>query len=349
MQSALIFLTSHGELAEYVVYNVISPLGFISKFDNYKEKLKSLINVAMKQMGFRNLLKFETSKMAYQIPLRDILYITHDSVERKSIVITDYSEFHIGKTLSEIFEQLSPQFKYSHRACIVNMERVTKLDTKKKLITFDNGKTIDQWVTIPGNKSYVIYDAWENRLKKAEIKQKNGETKVHVSLVPLEMMILVEGTLPEETEEKESGSREQQLLTDFQVFRCEAEAYPAFEGKEKADLLHGMAELHPEFSGFYRYETKVQAENWKEAVLTIEDVYESAEVFVNGISAGMKTARPYRYELGNLSGEISIVIEVATTVERKARAIGADVNGMGLPGPLSPTGIVGTVEISFQK
>lgn len=134
----------------------------------------------------------------------------------------------------------------------------------------DNGKTIDQWVTIPGNKSYVIYDAWENRLKKAEIKQENGETKVHVSLVPLEMMILVEGTLPEETEEKESGSREQQLLTDFQVFRCEAEAYPAFEGKEKADLLHGMAEIHPEFSGFYRYETKVQAENWKEAVLTIE-------------------------------------------------------------------------------
>lgn len=204
-------------------------------------------------------------------------------------------------------------------------------------------------MTIPGNKSYVIYDAWENRLKKAEIKQENGETKVHVSLVQLEMMILVEGTLPEETEEKEGGSREQQLLTDFQVFRCEAEAYPAFEGKEKADLLHGMAELHPEFSGFYRYETKVQAENWKEAVLTIEDVYESAEVFVNGISAGMKTARPYRYELGNLSGEISIVIEVATTVERKARAIGADVNGMGLPGPLSPTGIVGTVEISFQK
>ena len=143
LQSALIFLTSHGELAEYVVYNVISPLGFISKFDHYEEKLKSLINIAMKQVGSRNLLKFETSKMAYQIPLRDILYITHDSVERKSIVITDYSEFHIGRTLSEIFDQLNSQFKYSHRACIVNMERVTKLDTKKKIITFDNGETID--------------------------------------------------------------------------------------------------------------------------------------------------------------------------------------------------------------
>ena len=212
----------------------------------------------------------------------------------------------------------------------------------------DNGKTVDQWVTIPGNKSYVLYDAWENRLKKAELKQENGVTKVHVFLVPLEMMILVEESLPEELEKEENSSRELQLLTNFQVSRCESEAYPVFMGEEKADLLHGMAELHPDFSGFYRYETKVQAEKWKEVVLNIEDVYESAEVFVNGISVGMKTARPYRYELGDLEGEISIAIEVATTMERRARAIGADVNGMGLPGPLSPTGIVGKVELSYS-
>ena len=74
---------------------------------------------------------------------------------------------------------------------------------------------------------------------------------------------------------------------------------------------------------------------------------QSAEVFVNGISVGMRTARPYCYELGELDGEVSIVIEVATTMERKARAIGADVNGMGLPGPLSPTGILGRVELSY--
>ena len=143
LQSAIIFLTSHSEMAEFVVYNVISPLGFISKFDNYEEKLKNLLNVAVKQFGSRNLLKFETPKMCYQIPLKDIMYITHDSVDRKSIVITDYTVFRINRSLSEIFEQLGPEFKYSHRACIVNMERVIKLDMKNKLIVFDNGKTLD--------------------------------------------------------------------------------------------------------------------------------------------------------------------------------------------------------------
>ncbi len=143
LHSAIIFLTSHGELAEYVVYNVISPLGFISKFDNYEEKLKRLINIAMQQLGTRSLLRFETAKMAYQIPLHDILYITHDSVDRKSIIVTEYTEFRVNKTLSEIFKQLSSQFKYSHRACIVNMERITKVDTKNKLLVFDNGQTLD--------------------------------------------------------------------------------------------------------------------------------------------------------------------------------------------------------------
>lgn len=33
---------------------------------------------------------------------------------------------------------------------------------------------------------------------------------------------------------------------------------------------------------------------------------------------------------------------------RTARAIGADVNGMGLSGPLPPTGIVGNVEATPQ-
>ena len=36
LQSAIIFLTSHSELAEYVVYNVIAPLGFVNKFNSDK-------------------------------------------------------------------------------------------------------------------------------------------------------------------------------------------------------------------------------------------------------------------------------------------------------------------------
>lgn len=142
-QAIIIFLSRYHQLAEMIITQDIMPLTFISKYRNYQERLKTVIDNALSILNIRKQLKIKEKGIHYQIPLRDILYITHDSVERKSIVITDYSEFHIGRTLSEIFDQLNSQFKYSHRACIVNMERVTKLDTKKKLITFDNGKTID--------------------------------------------------------------------------------------------------------------------------------------------------------------------------------------------------------------
>ena len=142
-QAIIIFLSRYHQLAEMIITQDIMPLTFISKYKNYQKRLKIVIDNALSILNVRKQLKIEEKGIHYQIPLRDILYITHDSVERKSIVITDYSEFHIGRTLSEIFERLSSQFKYSHRACIVNMERVTKLDTKKKMITFDNGTTID--------------------------------------------------------------------------------------------------------------------------------------------------------------------------------------------------------------
>lgn len=142
-QAIIIFLSRYHQLAEMIITQDIMPLTFISKYKNYQERLKTVIDNALSILNIRKQLKIKEKGIHYQIPLRDILYITHDSVERKSIVITDYSEFHIGRTLSEIFDQLNSQFKYSHRACIVNMERVTKLDTKKKIITFDNGETID--------------------------------------------------------------------------------------------------------------------------------------------------------------------------------------------------------------
>ena len=143
LQSAIIFLTSHSELAEYVVYNVVAPLGFINKFNNYEEKLIELLKIALKRLGTENFLKIAMAQMTYQIPIKDILYITHDSVERKCIIMTGYSDFKVNKSLTELFETLPNTFKYSHRACIVNMDRITKVEIHKMLIHFDEGTILN--------------------------------------------------------------------------------------------------------------------------------------------------------------------------------------------------------------
>lgn len=215
----------------------------------------------------------------------------------------------------------------------------------------DMTHSIRQWLTLPKKNSVVIYDAWENRIKAAKTCSEEEQTRIYVDLKPLEMLVLiceVPDLLPEVLESDKTSVEEKVYeLSDFKVSRCEAVHYPQFAEKEEADLCHGMAVKHQDFSGFYRYETKVEGYDWKQAQLVIEDVYEAAEVFVNGVSAGMRIAQPYQFVLTDLlkDGENEIVIEVATTLERKARAMGIGDGGMGALCPLAPTGIIGKVSI----
>ena len=222
------------------------------------------------------------------------------------------------------------------------------------LLNENPSETFEQWVTLPASVRLTVYDAWRNRLSPAKMERAGDAWKVYVRLAPLEMLVLADAgelTPKAEADAKPAADakRECMELTAFRVSRCQAKEYPAFYGEEDADLINGMEGLHPEFSGYYRYETTVRAENWQAACLTIGDAYESAEVFVNGASVGMVTAQPYFFELGDLDGDVSLAIEVATTLERKGASIGADVQGMGTGAPLSPTGIVGEVILSYRR
>lgn len=141
--SIIIFVTSHENMGYTILKNEFMFLSFISKFDNYESKLKIAINKAIKIIGERKILRFENNGILYTIPLNDIIYITRDSVERKSIIHTEYTEFKINKSLLELKRMLSSRFKHSHRSCIINLDRVLKINFSKKLIMFDNGITVD--------------------------------------------------------------------------------------------------------------------------------------------------------------------------------------------------------------
>ena len=118
-------------------------LSFICKFDDYEQKLSESIKKALKIVGQKLVLSITDSGVIYNIPIDDILYITRDSVDRKCIIKTDYTEFRVNRSLSEMLVEVGSKFKQSHRACIINMERFRKMDKRKKLITFDSGDTID--------------------------------------------------------------------------------------------------------------------------------------------------------------------------------------------------------------
>ena len=95
----------------------------------------------------------------------------------------------------------------------------------------------------------------------------------------------------------------------------------------------------PSFSGFVRYERELtlcerpdETGEPKETgapgkaaparipdVLEISDAFEGVELFVNGRSAGIQIAPPFRYQVSHLlhGGSNQIAIEVATSLERQ--------------------------------
>ena len=88
-------------------------------------------------------IRFEDQGAIYTLPVRDIIYILTDTLERKIIIKTEYAEFKVSKTLTELEEMLPSQFKHSHRACIVNTDRIRLIDKRNNEIIFDNDDKID--------------------------------------------------------------------------------------------------------------------------------------------------------------------------------------------------------------
>lgn len=142
VDSVITFLTSHEELGNVILKNDLMYLSFINKFDNFKDRLINSLNNSLDILNKKQVIKFSDRNILYTIRLNDILYVTTDSFERKTIIKTDYTLFKVNKTLSEIVEMLDNRFIQTHRACYINSDRKVMVDKNTRLITFDNNETI---------------------------------------------------------------------------------------------------------------------------------------------------------------------------------------------------------------
>ena len=142
IDSIIIFLTSHNELGSVLLQDELMFLTFICKFNDQEKRLESAINKAIQMVGVKQAIRFDDRGSIYTIPVNDILYVTRDSIDRKSIIVTDYTQYKINKSLNELMSLLDGRFKQTHRACITNMDRVRIIDKKTNTIVFDNDQNI---------------------------------------------------------------------------------------------------------------------------------------------------------------------------------------------------------------
>lgn len=143
LDSIIIFITAHEELASNIVRDQLMVLTFICKFDDFEKRVKDAVVKSLAYIGKKNAIKFVDNNAIYIIPTKDILYVTHDNVERKCLIKTDNRIYKIGKSLTEIKELSMGTLAQSHRACLVNEDRIVKIDKKRKQILFDNGEIVD--------------------------------------------------------------------------------------------------------------------------------------------------------------------------------------------------------------
>ena len=140
--SIIIFLTGHEELGQVILKKHFQYLAFINKFDNCKKNLNETLALAIKKLEKKQTIRFQENGSTIKLNSDDILYITKNG-DRKTVIVTDCNEFKIGMPLSKVIKILPEEFVKTHKSCIVNTERVLEHNKKKRIIKFDNGKTID--------------------------------------------------------------------------------------------------------------------------------------------------------------------------------------------------------------
>jgi hypothetical protein len=214
----------------------------------------------------------------------------------------------------------------------------------------DPGETFDGDILISKTGDAVLYDAYDNCLRPADCMATEIGTRLHLRLEPYQSVVLVFGDKGANLIHAPAAEGAAiQLSSPWQLSFAEAKAYPEFRDVETIEALANVGLTHPDFSGFLRYETEFEAGMISNAVLALNDVYEAAEVWVNGSHAGMRICPPYRFALGDIvkPGKNTLRIEVATTLER-ALANGPSFMGPPAGTPYAPTGILGSATIYYS-
>ena len=186
------------------------------------------------------------------------------------------------------------------------------------------------------------YDPWLNELSAAE----TGGGSVRLRLSPYQMMILKAGN---------SGAKRPWQPTKAKAVEPDGgwalSMIPAGETEPAVRLnLPALTNLcapdrYPHFSGTMLYECTFTLDA-PAACLEIDlgQVYETAQVFLNGREIGVRIAPPYVFRAeGNLAqaGENRLLVRVVNTLGNKMR------DSFSMSMPMEPTGLLGPVTLRF--
>ncbi len=124
-------------------FNIPKIFDVITKSNELEEKLKMDISLICDHLDHRKSFNYKNRDMLLNIYLEKILYIYRDTLERKVMIVTDNNMYALNMDLKDTFYLLDERFKQVHRACLVNMMRIEKLDWSNNRFILDNGLSVE--------------------------------------------------------------------------------------------------------------------------------------------------------------------------------------------------------------
>ncbi|RCW43502.1 glycosylhydrolase-like jelly roll fold domain-containing protein [Paenibacillus prosopidis] len=214
-------------------------------------------------------------------------------------------------------------------------------------------QAIDTEVYLPVTGSVTLYDAYTNKLLESDSVQEGEGSRLKLKLPASEtIVIIVSGEELGEWEAAKPITDEKLIMAltgPWSVATATSEQYPAFTPWRELDTLTDLSRsgLLPSFSGTYRYE---MVWDWSpvfgnRAMIDLGEAFETAEVFLNGVSAGIRIAAPYQFDLSDLirEGSNSLAIEVTNTLVLETPDFFSRL------GQLEPSGLLGPVQLYCEK
>ena len=131
--SIIIIITSHDELELRVLKEKLLILDFISKFEDYETRLVDTIRMVIEKNNINNTISFKSNKELHNVKTDNILYISRDTYQEKTKIVTSDNEYFVRESLLSIKSKLDERFYQTHRACFVNIKKIQFVNFKENI------------------------------------------------------------------------------------------------------------------------------------------------------------------------------------------------------------------------
>ena len=143
LDSIIIFVTSHNEYKNDIFYSRLLAIDYIPKDCLWQTRFESTLVYTIKAVNRRRVLAFDFNYNSYRVPFDDILYIEKVQDNPKCIIYTENgTKYEINSSITKLINILGPNFFQSHKSCIINIDKIKKINYADNTITFINNECV---------------------------------------------------------------------------------------------------------------------------------------------------------------------------------------------------------------